>query len=158
MRFREMEKLVKQLLSGGSGGGGTVVPDISAYHSPDPVAFAAAFPEFDSETGFVGNASYADVRAISDVFTPPLEIDKGYFLEFQWGADTSEDGVRIGLDTYPESTNNMNLEEHVGPTPVAGGVYTNVYMPPGYTVIIEATGPSGRFSAMNVYEAVAQAA
>lgn len=158
MRFREVERLVKQLLSTGSGGGGTVVPDLSAIHSPDPVPFAAAVPEYDSGTGFIGNASYVDVRAISDVFFPALEADKGYFLEFQWGADTSEDGVRIGLDTYPEQTNNMNLEEHVGPTPVAGGVFTNIYMPPGYTVIIEALGPSGRFSPMNVFEAIAQAA
>lgn len=155
MRLRDIEKLVLQLVGGSGGGGGTVVPNLNAVHSPVSVPTAISNPaDYDSETGFIGNAAYVDVRALSEAFLPPLEDDQGYFLEFQWGADSADDGVRIGLDAFPEQINNMGLEEHVGPTPIAGGVYTNVYMPPGYTVIIEAMGPSGRFTPMNAYEKV----
>lgn len=151
MRLREIAKRVKLLEeSGGAGGAGGGAPDTGKLHSVDP-ASSEAVAGYDSVSGFFEDATFIDVRA-DLAFFPPLEDDEGYFLEFQWGGNSVDDGVLIMTSTTPSVDSNgfINVRQHRGPTPAVGGLQDSVYMAPGFTVLLEAQG-AGRFSPPNVY-------
>lgn len=138
---------------GAGGGGGAGAPDDADGHSPT-LASRQAITGYDSVTGYFGGEESIFVDVRNDIeFVPPLEDDKGYFIEILWGGETMADGALISTSTSPsaDANNFVAVRQHRGPTPSNEGTQDLIYMAPGYTILLETRTMNSRFALANAW-------